>query len=381
LFPPIPAVRSRGPSFSRPDGYGTPPLHSPSRDGGGSNNSPLAAAAAAAAGESLASGGGGDDALEVAKREDSETYAKRTISEIETCLGFRFGGGGGSGGSGGGGADGSPGGNGISTAAAAGGGITAAAEAVAAAAAVAHTHAPAGGLMRRALSSAAPAQAGGGAAAAAAHVPDGNNDSGNDMDEIAVRGFGLRVLRLHCAKHNNSNLTHTLVCLVTLHTQDLSSQVEAALAQGLSFKARFLVGNGDEPAGGDNNGDGEADGNSGPEDGAQFDGAPFADAGGLQQQQQQQQHQQQQQQAPAGAGKAKPKPALGAGLCLAVGSQLDAGEWTSRGAFVKRDKAAARAEAPSALQQIRPDDLVKVRGGGAFCYLFYCLVCVVVLIG
>jgi hypothetical protein len=26
----------------------------------------------------------------VAKREDSETYAKRTISEIENCLGFRF---------------------------------------------------------------------------------------------------------------------------------------------------------------------------------------------------------------------------------------------------------------------------------------------------
>lgn len=31
-------------------------------------------------------------APQVAKREDSETYAKRTITEIETCLGFRFGG-------------------------------------------------------------------------------------------------------------------------------------------------------------------------------------------------------------------------------------------------------------------------------------------------
>jgi hypothetical protein len=46
----------------------------------------------------------------VCKREDSETYAKRTITEIETCLGFRFGrdggpaapGGGGGGGGGGG---------------------------------------------------------------------------------------------------------------------------------------------------------------------------------------------------------------------------------------------------------------------------------------
>lgn len=28
--------------------------------------------------------------LQVCKREDSETYAKRTITEIETCLGFRF---------------------------------------------------------------------------------------------------------------------------------------------------------------------------------------------------------------------------------------------------------------------------------------------------
>lgn len=27
---------------------------------------------------------------QVCKREDSETYAKRTITEIETCLGFRF---------------------------------------------------------------------------------------------------------------------------------------------------------------------------------------------------------------------------------------------------------------------------------------------------
>lgn len=28
--------------------------------------------------------------VQVVRREDSETYAKRTISEIETCLGFRF---------------------------------------------------------------------------------------------------------------------------------------------------------------------------------------------------------------------------------------------------------------------------------------------------
>lgn len=28
--------------------------------------------------------------IQVCKREDSETYAKRTITEIETCLGFRF---------------------------------------------------------------------------------------------------------------------------------------------------------------------------------------------------------------------------------------------------------------------------------------------------
>jgi hypothetical protein len=29
-------------------------------------------------------------ALQVCDREDSETYAKRTITEIETCLGFTF---------------------------------------------------------------------------------------------------------------------------------------------------------------------------------------------------------------------------------------------------------------------------------------------------
>jgi hypothetical protein len=78
-----------------------------------------------------------------------------------------------------------------------------------------------------------------------------------------------------------------------------------------------------------------------------------------QEQQQQQQHapqhiQQQQQEA------AKPgKRGLSAvGLQLAVGSQMQTGEWKSNGVWVKKDKQAQAV--PSNLQVIPADDLVKV---------------------
>ena len=67
------------------------------------------------------------------------------------------------------------------------------------------------------------------------------------------------------------------------------------------------------------------------------------------------------------AAKAPPAPTgkkkLG-GLKLAVGSQMDKGEWTSQGQFLKKDKPGP--EIPNGLQQIKADDLVKVRrsGGG-----------------
>jgi len=63
-------------------------------------------------------------------------------------------------------------------------------------------------------------------------------------------------------------------------------------------------------------------------------------------------------------GAAGGKKKLG-GLKLAVGSQMDTGEWTSHGQFLKRDKPGT--EIPTGLQQIKVDDLIKVcfvgRGG------------------
>lgn len=55
---------------------------------------------------------------------------------------------------------------------------------------------------------------------------------------------------------------------------------------------------------------------------------------------------------------------LGA-LKLAVGSQMDAGEWRSNGQFIKKERAGT--EIPNGLQQIKADDLVKARlwKGGA----------------
>jgi hypothetical protein len=74
------------------------------------------------------------------------------------------------------------------------------------------------------------------------------------------------------------------------------------------------------------------------------------------QQQQQQQQARQQQQQPGG----KPgKPALGGGLKLTVGSNLETGEWKTGGVWLKKDKAEHEA-VPSNLQIISADDLVKV---------------------
>lgn len=61
--------------------------------------------------------------------------------------------------------------------------------------------------------------------------------------------------------------------------------------------------------------------------------------------------------AAAAGGKKKP-----GGLKLAVGSQIDHGEWTSHGQFLKKEKAGT--EIPNGLQQIKVDDLIKVRGCG-----------------
>lgn len=65
----------------------------------------------------------------------------------------------------------------------------------------------------------------------------------------------------------------------------------------------------------------------------------------------QQQHQQQQKQK-------APKPALG-GLKLAVGSQMPTGEWKSNGVWIKKEN--NDDEAPSNLQVIAADDLIKVK--------------------
>jgi hypothetical protein len=64
---------------------------------------------------------------------------------------------------------------------------------------------------------------------------------------------------------------------------------------------------------------------------------------------------QQQQQAPPPA--AKPKP-TGLGLQLTVGSQMETGEWKSGGVWLKKDK--NKNEVPMNLQVIAPEDLVKV---------------------
>jgi hypothetical protein len=69
--------------------------------------------------------------------------------------------------------------------------------------------------------------------------------------------------------------------------------------------------------------------------------------------------------AAVGGGGGGGKKKLG-GLKLAVGSQMDTGEWTSHGQFLKKDKAGT--EIPNGLQQIKADDLVKVIWpGGARC--------------
>ena len=59
----------------------------------------------------------------------------------------------------------------------------------------------------------------------------------------------------------------------------------------------------------------------------------------------------------AGGGGGGGKKKLG-GLKLAVGSQMDTGEWKSNGTFIKKDKPGT--EIPNGLQQIKADDLVKV---------------------
>jgi hypothetical protein len=186
---------------------------------------------------------------QVCKREDSETYAKRTITEIETCLGFRF----------------------------------------------------------------------GGAA---------QEEETIDATEI----------------------------------QNLNSQVEAALAQGLSFKDKFRTSDRRRATASDHD-DEEADGGDAAE--GRGSGAPSSsDGDGAADERRA---------APAAAapapqaaagtrGGAAAAPAHGkkklGGLKLAVGSQMDTGEWTSHGQFLKKDKGGT--EIPNGLQQIKADDLVKV---------------------
>jgi hypothetical protein len=231
---------------------------------------------------------------QVCKREDSETYAKRTITEIETCLGFRFG-----------------------------------------------------------RDGAAPPE-----------------DEMIDETEIKVGARLGRVQRRWCCLRGVRSSRATSATqpvspsdpLAQTPFQNLNSQVEAALAQGLSFKDKFRTSDrrrvtasdvGDEDAdgadvSGSGSGSGSGEGDKAREGGAgAVVAAAVLPAAG----------------APAGVGPAAneaaagPKKKLG-GLKLAVGSQMDTGEWTSHGQFLKRDKPGT--QIPGGLQQIKVEDLVKV---------------------
>lgn len=76
----------------------------------------------------------------------------------------------------------------------------------------------------------------------------------------------------------------------------------------------------------------------------------------VEQQEQPQQVQQQRQQQPPPVAKG-PGKKLG-GLQLAVGSQMETGEWKSNGTWLKKEK--QDSEVPSNLQVIAADDLIKV---------------------
>ncbi|GBF93918.1 hypothetical protein Rsub_06167 [Raphidocelis subcapitata] len=258
----------QGPSFAIPAGRSLAQSFSKSDDASGAHSTPHTPPRASTPPDDYAAddGQGGDEPMEVCKREDSETYAKRTITEIETCLGFRFGGGG----------------------------------------------------------------------------PAPPEDETIDDAEI----------------------------------QNLNSQVEAALAQGLSFKDKFRtsdrrratasdVGDDDADAAGVHGSSGSGDGGKALEDVADGVGAPpvaaaaavpvaAAPAGGA-----------------AAAAKAAAAPGAGpkkklGGLKLAVGSQMDTGEWTSHGQFLKRDKPGT--QIPGGLQQIKVEDLIKVKELGRGCF-------------
>lgn len=86
------------------------------------------------------------------------------------------------------------------------------------------------------------------------------------------------------------------------------------------------------------------------------------DAEQEQQQQQPQQPAQQQHQGQPPGNKKPGKPSLG-GLQLTVGSHVETGEWKSNGIWIKKE--IKQDEAPSNLQVIPADDLIKVSGQGA----------------
>ncbi|KAF8068393.1 Wdr35 [Scenedesmus sp. PABB004] len=190
-----------------------------------------------------------EDQLQVCEREDSESYAKRTITEIETCLGFAF------------------------------------------------------------------------------HAAPGEEDP----ETISSREL-----------------------------ETLNTQVEAALQSGLNFKDRFrtnsrkrLLPHAEQEQEGQLGGalpeEGE-DAAAADEQGAAADAAAAQAA-------EQQQRQQPPAQPPGGRRRAPPAPALG-GLKLAVGSQMETGEWRTNGVWVRKDKAEGEG-VPTNLQ-------VKELGRGCF---------------
>lgn len=277
-------------------------------------------------------------------REDSESYAKRTISEIETCLGFTFHGAGGAG-------EEDP--DTITTAELE----------------VRHPS-----VIRRMPES---------RQQMTCFLPSG----GQPHTAVLQLGRWWSVLK-------HQSMDHLLLCLQTLNTQ-----VEAALQSGLNFKDRFRTSSKkrlevpanqelDQQAFEDTEGqqlqspatryydDLSASSNAvsiepsstavGKLDaswplrvvglGSQLEHPRDLEQQPVEQQEQPQQVQQQRQQQPPPVAKG-PGKKLG-GLQLAVGSQMETGEWKSNGTWLKKEK--QDSEVPSNLQVIAADDLIKV---------------------